>query len=264
MSTFYFTYSNDGTYYFNGGWTEVEAPDEDVARQIFKAIHPNPNDNCIWCAGIYNEDYFKTTEMYRDGNYGAKCQETIKIKVRKNSDTDTEFSPEERIEISNSEWYKTQISQQRYIATIDMIEALVNRFGEEETFDLEGEDEFNTLSTELCDEYGSDIIRLALDVATGQFNINASKIAEQIIEDRVKVYRVTVNFSGSFDLIVKATDEDSARRYVDNMDSWEMDDFVKSAIDDGCDFEASTNYYDRITEVNPWDYDESEILDATE
>ena len=77
---FYFTYgSGEWTGMpFVGGWTEVEAENEDEAVTKFKAAHPNPDDeNILNCCAFYNEDLFNRTGMRETGNHGAFCQEVL-------------------------------------------------------------------------------------------------------------------------------------------------------------------------------------------
>ena len=62
MPKFYFTYGTDGQP-FVGGWTEVEAPDRRAA-----------------CSSVYDEAWFKQTEMYRNGNFGVRCHERITLR----------------------------------------------------------------------------------------------------------------------------------------------------------------------------------------
>lgn len=74
MSRFYFTYGTDG-YAFEGGWTEVLAPDINAACKAFNIVHPT--DGLVKCAGIYADDEFTETEMYKRGNFGKRCHEVI-------------------------------------------------------------------------------------------------------------------------------------------------------------------------------------------
>ena len=68
MPKFYFTYGTDPAYPFQGGWTEIEAPDPDKAGEIFSAVHPD----------IYSEDEFMDSELI-DGNFGAYRHERITL-----------------------------------------------------------------------------------------------------------------------------------------------------------------------------------------
>lgn len=79
MPKFYFTYGTDPAYPFQGGWTEVEAPDRPSACTAFKMYHPDASPLHPNCAGIYNEEQFQATEMYTKDNFGARCQEHITL-----------------------------------------------------------------------------------------------------------------------------------------------------------------------------------------
>lgn len=80
MPKFYFTYGSEG-HPFVGGWTEVEAPDEDMACTIFQMVHPNKEDGFLNCCSVYEEEQFKRTSMYGPkGNFGRRCMETITLR----------------------------------------------------------------------------------------------------------------------------------------------------------------------------------------
>ena len=78
MERFYFTYGSEGHPYA-GGWTEIVAPDEGTARALFAALHPS--EGFLRCASVYDEDSFKRTRMFRNGNFGARCREEIVVRV---------------------------------------------------------------------------------------------------------------------------------------------------------------------------------------
>ncbi len=82
MAKFYFTYAlASSTQAFVGGWTEVEAEDEEQARCIFGLAHKSKS-GYLPCAGIYDEESFRKTQMARRGeNYGLGCVEKISLKV---------------------------------------------------------------------------------------------------------------------------------------------------------------------------------------
>ena len=77
MSKFYFTYGSEG-HDFYGGWTEVMATDIDEAIRLFDIVHPRKTGS-VACAGIYNEEDFKSTRMYENGNFGYYCLEKIEL-----------------------------------------------------------------------------------------------------------------------------------------------------------------------------------------
>lgn len=85
MKDFYFTYGSSESMPYKGGWSIVKANDRDQAIEIFRAVHPNaPNSVCVNCAGIYTEEHFKETSMYKkDDNLGHNCWETIELNIIK-------------------------------------------------------------------------------------------------------------------------------------------------------------------------------------
>lgn len=82
--TYYFTYgSGDPDMPFQGGWTEVEAPDPPTAIKIFNLIHPPRHGQFINCKSFYSREQFDKTEMQQVGNLGARCHERITLTVKK-------------------------------------------------------------------------------------------------------------------------------------------------------------------------------------
>lgn len=79
MPTFYFTYGTDPAYPFEGGWTTVIAPDRLAATALFRIYHPDRTKGIVNCADIYDEENFKSTDMFVKGNFGSNCHETIMI-----------------------------------------------------------------------------------------------------------------------------------------------------------------------------------------
>ena len=79
MPKFYFTYGTDGQP-FVGGWTEVEAPDRRAACAAFRSYHPDKTEGLLNCSSVYDEAWFKQTEMYRNGNFGVRCHERITLR----------------------------------------------------------------------------------------------------------------------------------------------------------------------------------------
>jgi len=78
MQTFYFTYGTDPAYPFQGGWTEIKAPDRPSACKAFQIFHPNRegSPNLLNCADIYPQEQFLKI-FDSDGNFGAFCHEVI-------------------------------------------------------------------------------------------------------------------------------------------------------------------------------------------
>lgn len=80
MSKFCFTYGTNPAFPFQGGWTEIEAPDMSAAQNIFRAFHPDYREGILNCAFYYTEKAFKETEMYQsEDNLGAGCHEYIAL-----------------------------------------------------------------------------------------------------------------------------------------------------------------------------------------
>ena len=79
MPRFYFTYGTEGQPFY-GGWTEVEAPDGHAACAAFRACHPDNTEGLLNCRDMYDDAHFKLTEMYRSGNFGHRCHETITLR----------------------------------------------------------------------------------------------------------------------------------------------------------------------------------------
>lgn len=78
MAKFIFTYGSEGQP-FVGGWTEIQADDEDQAIAAFQIFHPN-KDGFLNCCSVYTEDEFKRTRMAGPkGNLGYFCHETITL-----------------------------------------------------------------------------------------------------------------------------------------------------------------------------------------
>lgn len=77
---YYFTYGSDDQFPFQSGWTEVKAESYDEAVEAFQAFHPNrPGSDFINCAGIYGEESFSRKRMAKEGNFGSKCVERIRV-----------------------------------------------------------------------------------------------------------------------------------------------------------------------------------------
>lgn len=75
MKNYYFTYGTDG-HPFVGGWTKIEAPNRQIAIDIFNSIHPKKSE-FVNCSSIYDEEEFHKTSMWRNGNYGKHEVEVV-------------------------------------------------------------------------------------------------------------------------------------------------------------------------------------------
>lgn len=79
MELFYFTYGTEGQPFY-GGWTEIEAPNEDAACALFRAVHPDKADGFLNCSSVYPEEWFKKSRMFGpEGNFGFRCHERITV-----------------------------------------------------------------------------------------------------------------------------------------------------------------------------------------
>ncbi len=77
---FYFTYGCEG-HPFIGGWTQVVADNRDNAVALFNMVHPQKS-GFVDCAGIYTEEQFFQTKMYKQGsNLGYGVHEVIELSV---------------------------------------------------------------------------------------------------------------------------------------------------------------------------------------
>jgi len=76
---FYFTYGTEGQPFY-GGWTEVVAPNMDIAVAVFRMYHPDKIEGIINCSTIYTEEEFNKTRMAGpDGNFHRFCHEIITV-----------------------------------------------------------------------------------------------------------------------------------------------------------------------------------------
>lgn len=84
MMKFYFTYGlSDEKQPFQGGWTEITAPDRKIACLIFRALHPDVTDNVLNCADVYSEAEFKSSKaLCNNGNYDKYAHEKIKLDIQ--------------------------------------------------------------------------------------------------------------------------------------------------------------------------------------
>lgn len=78
MAKYYFTYGSEG-HPFVGGWTEVEALDANTATAAFRVFHPDKIPGLLNCCYMYDEELFKRTTMFSDGNFGHRCRELIQL-----------------------------------------------------------------------------------------------------------------------------------------------------------------------------------------
>ena len=85
MRSYYFTFGNDSSQPFYGGWIIVKAKNMECAEEIFKLYFPcAKNDETVNCAFVYSEWEFKKTKMYSSDNFGKRCHGIIGFKALKN------------------------------------------------------------------------------------------------------------------------------------------------------------------------------------
>lgn len=78
------------------------------------------------------------------------------------------------------------------------------------------------------------------------------ELADGIVEERVKYYRVTVRYAGEFDVKVKATSKEVAEDYVKDLDHYTLAEFL---IDDAADAEFDVVYVDEDSRITEHDVD---------
>ena len=78
LKCFYFTYGSEQHDYI-GGWSEVYAANREEAVSKFNSRHESkyPEHKIPNCASIYDENEFKNTKMFKNGNFDARCHEVI-------------------------------------------------------------------------------------------------------------------------------------------------------------------------------------------
>ena len=85
LEKFYFTYGSDDVQPYCGGWTEVWAPNYQMACQAFRVVHPDLIPNVLNCASSYTAKEFEETKMFGPGgNFGLRCRETITLNIAVN------------------------------------------------------------------------------------------------------------------------------------------------------------------------------------
>ena len=85
LEKFYFTYGSDDVQPYCGGWTEVWAPNYQMACQAFRAVHPDRIPNILNCSSVYSAREFEKTKMFGPGgNFGLRCRETITLNIAVN------------------------------------------------------------------------------------------------------------------------------------------------------------------------------------
>lgn len=81
MNKYYFTFGIEGQPY-KGGWVIVEAQNLEQSIAVFRAVFPDIRKGLVNCAGIYSEEKFLQTSMYKkNDNFGSGCHGTISLNI---------------------------------------------------------------------------------------------------------------------------------------------------------------------------------------
>lgn len=76
-SKYYITFGVSEEYPFRGGWVEVEAKSESEARDKATKRYGLTDQGFARFCSSYDENYFKQTKMFKDGNWGEFCWESF-------------------------------------------------------------------------------------------------------------------------------------------------------------------------------------------
>ena len=87
------------------------------------------------------------------------------------------------------------------------------------------EDETNLLVDELHHAYPH-IKDVGEAVALDKYFAQVKELADGIVEERTKIYRITVRYEGTFDVLVKARDKDEASEVVDDASYYDLASYV--------------------------------------
>ena len=75
-------------------------------------------------------------------------------------------------------------------------------------------------------------------------------LADGIVKERAKVYRVTVSYSGEFDILVKARSKDEAEKFVNSLSDYDLAQCV-----DAVDAEFEVDYIAEDDSIEEWAVD---------
>lgn len=71
---FYFTFGDSPEFPYKGGWVVIEAPNVDMAREIFALLYPSSKDAILRYSFVYNETTWQNTVMCKNNtNLGKGC-----------------------------------------------------------------------------------------------------------------------------------------------------------------------------------------------
>lgn len=85
LEKFYFTYGSDDVQPYCGGWTEVWAPNYQMACQAFRAVHPDRIPQYPELLQRVQRKGVRENQDVRPGrNFGLRCRETITLNIAVN------------------------------------------------------------------------------------------------------------------------------------------------------------------------------------
>ena len=115
----------------------------------------------------------------------------------------------------------TSIDTDKYISKEDLIKTLIDFCHGEELED----DEIETLRDKIVEMYGDKTFeQLCTAVLSSVFEKDVQKEVDDIVKNRVKVFRVTVAVEGEVEVFIKASSEDEAEDFAQNLDYCELRD----------------------------------------
>lgn len=115
-------------------------------------------------------------------------------------------------------------------------------------------DETDLLVDELFHAYPNPQ-ELCMAIIADNYLKQVRELADGIVGERARIYRVTVHYEGTFDVLVKARNEDEAAEFVDDAPYYDLANFVDATE---ADFEAGRTEED--DSASEWAVD----FDATE
>ena len=130
-----------------------------------------------------------------------------------NSTIDIELTENESVSETAS------IDTDKYISKEDLIKTLIDFCHGEELED----DEIETLRDKIVEMYGDKTFeQLCTAVLSSVFEKDVQKEVAEIMKDRAKVFCVTLAVEGEVEVFIKASSEEEAQEYAENIDYDEL------------------------------------------
>ena len=143
------------------------------------------------------------------------------------------------------------IDTDKYISKEDLTKTLIDFCHGEELVD----DEVKKLRDKIVEIYGGKSFeQLCTAVLSSVFEKDVQKEVAEIMEDRVKVFRVTIAVEGEVEVFIKAYSEDEAEDFAQNLDYYEL----RDKLSDCCSSEDWNVSYVEEVEGDDYDYDATE------